>query len=176
MRTREALYQAIGRAYDFSLVAERNAGDYADLLADSGLSAQERAPMTPVVKLVFGASYDKTRLTEFGSALNYAHRNAVPMGELAELLGKHDGGLKGVVAAERRARKVAKGGHVADIPVDPRGRLRGARVRDLAEFTGTGAEFVVLIGRREADGSIAIVGAVDTGDALTEKVLRQTIV
>ena len=176
MRTREALYQAIGRAYDFSLVAERNAGDYADLLADSGLSAQERAPMTPVVKLVFGASYDKTRLTEFGSALNYAHRNAVPMGALAELLGKHDGGLKGVVAAERRARKVAKGEHVVAITVDPRDRLRGARVRELIEFTGTGAEFVVLVGRREADGSIAIVGAVDTGDALTEKVLRQTIV
>jgi hypothetical protein len=176
MRTRDALYQAIGRAYDFSLVAVRNASDYAELLADAGVKAQERAPMTPVVKLVFGAGYDKTRLTEFGSALNYAHRNAVPMGELAPILSKYDGGLKGIVAAERRARKVAAGAHVTALPVDPRGRLRTARVRDLADFAGSGDEFVVLVGRREADGSVAIVGAVKGDNALTEKVLRQTVV
>ncbi len=176
MRTRDALYQAIGRAYDFSLVAARNASDYAELLADAGVKAQERAPMTPVVKLVFGAGYDKTRLTEFGSALNYAHRNAVPMGELAQILSKYDGGLKGIVAAERRARKVAAGAHVTALPVDPRGRLRTARVRDLADFAGSGEEFVVLVARREADGSVAIVGAVEGDNALTEKVLRQTVV
>jgi hypothetical protein len=176
MRTRDALYQAIGRAYDFSLVAARNASDYAELLADAGVKAQERAPMTPVVKLVFGAGYDKTRLTEFGSALNYAHRNAVPMGELAQILSKYDGGLKGIVAAERRARKVAAGAHVTALPVDPRGRLRTARIRDLADFAGSGDEFVVLVGRREADGSVAIVGAVKGDNALTEKVLRQTVV
>jgi hypothetical protein len=176
MRTRDALYQAIGRAYDFSLVAARNASDYAELLADAGVKAQERAPMTPVVKLVFGAGYDKTRLTEFGSALNYAHRNAVPMGELAQILSKYDGGLKGIVAAERRARKVAAGTHVTALPVDPRGRLRTARVRDLADFAGSGEEFVVLVARREADGSVAIVGAVEGDNALTEKVLRQTVV
>jgi hypothetical protein len=176
LRTRDALYQAIGRAYDFSLVAARNESDYAELLADAGVKAQERAPMTPIVKLVFGAGYDKTRLTEFGSALNYAHRNAVPMGELAHILSKYDGGLKGIVAAERRARKVAAGTHVSALPVDPRGRLRTARVRDLADFAGSGEEFVVLVGRREADGSVAIVGAVEGDTALTEKVLRQTVV
>ncbi len=176
MRTRESLYQAVGRAYDFSLVAARNGADYAELLADAGVKAQERAPMTPVVKLVFGAGYDKTRLTEFGSALNYAHRNAVPMGGLADILAKYDGGLKGIVAAERRARKVAAGAHVTALPVDPRGRLRNARVRDLSDFAGAGEEFVVLVGRREADGSVAIVGAVEGDSALTEKVLRQTSV
>ena len=43
--------------------------DYAELLDDAGLKAQARAPMTPVVKLVFGVHYDKTRLTEFAAAL-----------------------------------------------------------------------------------------------------------
>jgi hypothetical protein len=176
LRTRETLYQAIGRAYDFSLVAERNPDDFAELLADAGLKFQERAPMTPVVKLVFGAGYDKTRLTEFASALNYAHRNAVPMGDLSELLAGYAGGLKAIVAAERRARKVASGAHVVAAPVDPRGRLRSAPVRTLAEFAGTGDEFVVLVARREADGSVAIVGAVDADNALTDKVLRQTVV
>ncbi len=176
VRTRDALYQAIGRAYDFSLVAARNPDDYAELLSDSGLTVQERAPMTPVVKLVFGAAYDKTRLTEFASALNYAQRNAVPMGTFADLLAGYNGGLKAIVAAERRARKVTSGAHVAAMPVDPRGRLRSARVRDLAEFTGSGEEFVVLIARREADGSVAIVGALDADAALTDKVLRQTVI
>ena len=44
--------------------------------------------MTPVVKLIFGAGYDKTRITEFAAALDYAHRNIVAQGSLADLLGK----------------------------------------------------------------------------------------
>src|SRR3546814_6936044 len=66
-RTRAALYQAIGRAYDFSLAAADAPEEFDELLADAELTAQDRAPMTPVVKLVFGADYDKTRLTEYRS-------------------------------------------------------------------------------------------------------------
>ena len=176
LRTREVLYQAIGRAHDFAQVAQLNPVDYAEMLADAGLTAQDRAPFTPIVKLVFGAAYDKTRLTEFATALQYADRNAVPVGGLARILGSYDGGLKGVVAAERRARKVASGQHVASTPVDPRLRLRSARVRDLSEFSGSGEEFVLLIARREADGSVAIVGSVEGDAILTDKVLRKALV
>jgi hypothetical protein len=176
LRTREALYQAIGRAHDFALVAAKNPGDYAELLSDAGLTVQERAPFTPIVKLVFGAGYDKTRLTEFATALQYADRNAVQMGGLADILGKYEGGLKGIVAAERRAKKVAAGQHVAATPADPRPRLRNARKRDLSEFAGVGDEFVLLVARRDADGSVAIVGAVEGDAALTEKALRKTAV
>jgi hypothetical protein len=176
MRTRDALYQAIGRAHDFALVAAKNPDDYAELLNDAGLTVQERAPFTPIVKLIFGAGYDKTRLTEFASALQFADRNAVPMGGLAEMLSSYDGGLKGIVAAERRAKKVAAGQHVATSTADPRPRLRSARKRDLSEFAGAGDEFVLLVARRDADGSVAIVGAVEGDAALTEKALRKTAV
>lgn len=176
LRTRDALYQAVGRAHDFALVAAKNADDYAELLADAGLVVQERAPFTPIVKLVFGAGYDKTRLTEFATALQFADRNAVPMGGLGDILAKYDGGLKGVVAAERRARKVASGQHVVATPADPRPRLRSARARDLSEFAGVGEEFVLLVARRDADGNVAIVGAVEGDAALTEKALRKTAV
>ena len=176
MRTRDALYQAIGRAHDFALVAAKHPADYAELLGDSGLTVQERAPFTPIVKLVFGAGYDKTRLTEFATALQFADRNAVPMGGLAQILGQYDGGLKGIIAAERRAKKVAAGQHVAATPADPRPRLRSARKRDLSEFAGIGDEFVLLVARRDADGSVAIVGAVEGDAALTEKALRKTAV
>jgi hypothetical protein len=176
LRTRDALYQAIGRAHDFALVAAKNPADYAELLSDAGLTVQERAPFTPIVKLVFGAGYDKTRLTEFATALQFADRNAVQMGGLADILGNYDGGLKGIIAAERRAKKVAAGQHVAATPADPRPRLRSARARDLSEFAGAGDEFVLLVARRDADGNVAIVGAVEGDAALTEKALRKTTV
>ncbi len=176
MRTRDALYQAIGRAHDFALVAARNPKDYAELLGDAGLVVQERAPFTPIVKLVFGAGYDKTRLTEFSTALQFANRNAVQMGKLAEILAGYDGGLKGIIAAERRAKKVASGQHVAVMPSDPRPRLRSARARDLSEFAGAGEEFVLLVARRDANGNVAIVGSVEGDAALTEKALRKTAV
>ena len=174
-RSRDTLYRAIGRAYDFSLAAERFAADYAEMLADNGITVQERAPMTPIVKLIFGAGYDKTRLTEFAAALDYAHRNAVPAGGLADLLSKHDGGLKGVVQAERRARKVEKGEHVKPVSLDPRPRLRAARARDLAEFAHGSEEFVVLVARRDADGQVVLVGSVDDA-GLTDKVLAKTVI
>ena len=176
VRTRETLYQAIGRAHDFAMIAASNAADYAELLHDAGLKVQERAPFTPIVKLVFGAAYDKTRLTEFATALQFADRNAVPMGTLADVLAKYDGGLKGIIAAERRAKKVAAGQHVASTPADPRPRLRAARQRDLSEFAGAGEEFVLLVARRDADGGMAIIGAVEGDAALTEKALRKTAV
>ena len=51
-----------------------NPQEYAELLEESGVKAQARAPMTPIVKLVFGIDYDKARLTEFAAALSYAQR------------------------------------------------------------------------------------------------------
>lgn len=172
-RTRDALYCAVGRAHDFALVAAENPVEYGELLTDAGLTVQERAPFTPIVKLVFGAGYDKTRLTEFASALQYAQRNAVPMGGLADVLAQYEGGLKGMVSAERHAKKVAAGLQVASSSVDPRPRLRSARKKELSEFAGEGEEFILLVGRREADGSVAIVGTVQGDAALTEKALRK---
>jgi hypothetical protein len=73
-RTRQSLYAAIGRAYDFALAAVDAPQDFTELVTDYGLKVQPRAPMTPVVKLVFGADYDKTRLTEYAAALNHGQR------------------------------------------------------------------------------------------------------
>jgi hypothetical protein len=175
VRSRDALYNAIGRAYDFSLIAESQAEDYSQLLAQNGLVVQDRAPMTPVVKLIFGANYDKTRLTEFAAALDYAHRNMVPRGHLADVIGRQEGGLKGIVQAERRARKVEKGGHITAAPADPRLRLRSARARNLSEFATGDSEFVVLVARREDDGTLVLVGSVDDL-GLTDKALAKAIV
>ncbi len=174
-RSRETLYNAIGRAYDFALVAEQNPSDYQMILEDSGMKAQDRAPMTPIVKLIFGSNYDKTRVTEIATAMSYAKRINLDMGALSKELSSFDGGLKGMVKAERKAKKIENGEPEAVIAVDPRDALRAAPVRALTEFAGDGDEFIVLVARRDTDGELALVGQVDADAALTEKALRKTV-
>ncbi len=176
MRSRSALYAAIGLAWDLALATEAKPDDYAELLADMGLKRQARAPMTPIVKLVFGADYDKTRLAEYAAALGYAERFGMARGELGAAIEAYDGGLKALVRDERKARREAKAGLTRTVKRDPREKLRCAAPKSLDQFTGTEEEFVLLVARRQDDGSMAIIGNVDGGDALTEKALRKTVI
>src|SRR5205085_2837388 len=158
-RTRNALYEAIGRAYDFSLAASGAAEEFDELLADSGLTVQDRAPMTPVVKLVFGADYDKTRLTEYAAALTHAHRLQLPQGTLGEFLASAEGGLKGVVKAERRLRREETGQPVeaADAPRHALAKkLRELEPQDFSAIAPDGSEFALVMIRRGEDGVVML--------------------
>ena len=177
-RTRTALYQAIGRAYDFSLAAAHAPREFEELLADAELTAQARAPMTPVVKLVFGADYDKTRLTEYAAALSHAHRLDLPLGTVGEFLGRYEGGLKGVVNAERHLRKEEAGK-----PAAPRDGPRPALARKLREMPGhgfdtiavEGHEFALLMIRRTEAGEVTVLGEIPDDVALVERAARRLI-
>ena len=177
-RTRHALYAAIGRAYDFALAADASPEDFAELVADSGLTVQDRAPMTPVVKLVFGAEYDKTRLTEYASALSHAQRIGLPRGELAGYLGKAPGGLKGVVAEERRLKR-AESGKPEMVREGPREALaRKLRKLDHAPLdtvSAEGSEFALLVARRLPNGEVVLLGEVSDDVALLEKAARKLV-
>ena len=176
-RTRTALYAAIGRAYDFSLAAADAPAQFDELVADSGLTVQDRAPMTPVVKLVFGADYDKTRLTEYATALGHAHRLGLPRGSLANYLADAPGGLKGVVTEER---KFKRGG---DRPAEVRETPREALARKLRQIepqgfdtiSAEGSEFTLLIARRLPTGEVVLVGEVPEDIPLLEKAARRLI-
>jgi hypothetical protein len=177
-RTRNALYDAVGRAYDFSLAAAKEPEEFEELLADSGLTAQDRAPMTPVVKLVFGADYDKTRLTEYAAALSYAHRNAIERGALGDYLRSADGGLKGVVKAERRARREEAGKPVE--PTDaPRERiakkLRKLQPLGFHAIDPEGREFALVMIRRTAEGEVVMLGEIPEDVALVERAARKLL-
>jgi len=177
-RTRQALYAAIGRAYDFSLAAAAQPAEFAELVADSGLVIQPRAPMTPVVKLVFGADYDKTRLTEYAAALGHAHRLGLGQGELARHLAGAPGGLKGVVGEERRLKRAAAG-KTATPRTAPREelarKLRAIAARPLAEVPSAGEEFALLVARRLASGEVVLLGEVAGDTALLERAARQLV-
>jgi len=177
-RSRQALYGAVGRAYDFSLAAADAADEFRALVADAGLTMQDRAPMTPVVKLVFGADYDKTRLTEYAAALNHAHRLGLPQGGLAEFLLAAPGGLKGVVAAERQLRRAAAGKHAraADLPQQRLARkLRAVVHRPLDAVATQGSEFALLVARRLPSGEVVLLGEVVGDVPLLERAARKLL-
>ncbi|MEA3030129.1 MAG: hypothetical protein QOG13_1454 [Sphingomonadales bacterium] len=170
-RSRHALYAALGHAHDFALAAADAPEDYAELLADSGIKVQARAPMTPVAKLVFGAQYDKTRLTEFAAALSWAKREGVPAGTLAERIEAHRGGLKAIVAAERAARRPAA---PPDRWNEIRARLHAARPLARIDLEVAGdAEFVLLVARRDGDGLVVVAPVTDA--KTVEQAIRKSV-
>ena len=177
-RSHHALYAAVGRAWDFALAAADRPADLAEIFADAGLARQDRAPMTPIVKLVFGADYDKTRLAEYAAVLGHAERQRIAAGALAAYLEAARGGLKGVVAEERKLRREAAGK-----PSAPRTAPRAGIARKLRKLAGLpieavateGAEFTLLVARRDADGAVVIVGEVGDDIALLEKAARKLI-
>ncbi len=170
-RGRAALYKALAGAYDFALIAETRADEYAALLADAKIKVQDRAPMTPVAKLIFGRDYDKTRLTEFAAALSFARRRALPSGGMKLFLENFPGGLKAIVAAERRERRPQ------DKPVKPDLTRQAARnLPEQAYLTLSGNdEFVIMVARRVDPERVAIIGVVGDDKPLLDRALRHIV-
>jgi hypothetical protein len=169
-RSRGALYRALGNAYDFALAATEAPDDYAELLEDSGINVQARAPMTAVAKLIFGVDYDKTRIAEFAAALSWAAREGLAQGAFTTILETTPGGLKAIVQAERKARRPAP---KADPIETARARLRDSGPLGFVSLAVEGdSEFVLFVGRRQLDGRIAIVAPV-ADDGLTDRAVRK---
>lgn len=177
-RSRQALYAAVGRAYDVSLAAEAEPEAYNELIEDCGLTVQDRAPMTPIVKLVFGHDYDKTRLTEYAAVLSHAHRIGLERGKLASYLGEAEGGLKAVVYAERRLRR-EEAGQVVEDEGDVRAKL-AKKLRELDEIlleslSAEGPEFSLVMVRRDGSGKVALIGEIADDVALIERAGKRLV-
>lgn len=176
-RSRAALYAALGQAHDFRLAAAVDPDAYAEILADAGIVVQPRAPMTPVVKLIFGADHDKTRLTEYAAVLGHAARIAIPSGGLPALIEQSTGGIKGIVSAERAWRKATAAPSATPGKVErARRQLRTApAVAHLAPdvvLNATEGEFVLLVARRDGDQGLAVIDAVDARPTLVDQAVR----
>ena len=168
-RSRSALYRALSYAYDFALAAELEPQDYAELLEESGLKTQARAPMTPIVKLVFGIDYDKARLTEFAAALSFARRQDVGQGEFLKFIEGQAGGLKALVAAERQAKRPEP---KTDTKAEAaKAKLRAAEPIAL-ETVSADSEFALVLTRRRSDGGVEPVALVDD-EAMVEKAIKR---
>ena len=170
-RSRGALYQAVGKAWDFALAAEEQPDAFAALLEDAGLTARDRAPMTPIVKLVFGAAYDKTRLAEYACVLGHARDEGIGRGELASYLDRYPGGLKGLVKDARARRRPA----AVSRSDEKLAALRRAHPALILEHDAGAAEFVVLIARAMPGGHIGIVAKAAEDPALVAKLAKKAI-
>ncbi|WP_254606490.1 PAS domain-containing protein [Sphingomonas bacterium] len=158
-RTRGALYRALGRAHDFAMAAAAEPNSYARLLAEAEIAAQARAPMTALVKLVFGTDYDKTRVTEFATVLTAARDAGIAAGRLGAFVEAHAGGIKGVVQAARAARVVSRSTPrpvCADKGFAARPTLASIA---MAAPVAMGSP-MLLVARAGTDGMVEIVGTV----------------
>ena len=174
VRGHSALYRAIDRAWSFAVAAGDAPEDYADLLAEAGIAESPRSPMTPVVKLVFGARLDKTRLAEYAAVLGYAREQAVAPGALAPLLARHDGGLKQLVREIRQAKRAAT--PAAHDPAEQASRVLDALPPvAIVALDGVDApgDYVTLLARREADGTLAILGHAGEDEPGTLRMMRR---
>jgi hypothetical protein len=169
-RSHAALYRAVSLSHDFALVARARPDDYAELLHDYGVKAQARSPMTAIIKLVFGATYDKTRITEYATALDHALAQGLGVGELADYLARYKGGLKALVADER-ARRRADGPARPDKGQKARAAIKAAAALDPGAVTTDTDGLAIVVARREADGSLAIVAALPEGSDLGQRVI-----
>ncbi|SOB88290.1 hypothetical protein SAMN06297144_3440 [Sphingomonas guangdongensis] len=170
-RSRSALYGALAQAHGLACAVADDAEGYEILLAGAGLTAQKRAPMTPIAKLVFGADYDKTRLTEFAAVLTHAARHEVGAANLVAYLDAFPGGIKGVVGAERALRRPAKPTTDWDaIAAELRARAPLAHVPVAHEGD---SEFVVLLARKDGQGALDVVACVADDKVLTERTVRR---
>ncbi len=174
-RTRGALYAAIGRAWDFALAAEAAPEDYAEMVADAGLTMQARAPLTPLVKLVFGADYDKTRIAEYTTALAHAQRLALGYGELGAYLASAPGGLKGVVALERKLRREETGKTTPKPRASMVESLRALDHKPLYALEPEGAEFALVLVRRLASGPAVLLGEIADDQPMLERAARRLL-
>jgi hypothetical protein len=171
-RSRSALYAAVGRAWDFALAAETQPEDFAELLADAGLKAQDRAPMTPVVKLVFGAAYDKTRLAEYACVLGHAKDSGIARGALPAYLDSYPGGLKALLRDERARKRPER---VKPEPADSAVQLDTLRAMPPAIMLPIAGEqeFVVLIARRVDADHVGLVASIDADNPAWTKLLAK---
>ncbi|MFZ5707771.1 MAG: hypothetical protein ACOY5R_21135 [Pseudomonadota bacterium] len=170
-RTRNALYRALSLAYDVALAAEAEPAAFEAMIAEAEIVPQARAPMTPVVKLVFGRDYDRKRVTEFAAVLTHAHRLCLAPGSLQGWLSGVEGGIKAVVAAERGERRPAL---KVDRALSARMLLGSAPARAVVDLGEVEADVVLLVARREADGRLAIVARPIAEKALVDKALQRS--
>ncbi len=176
-RSRGALYETLGQAYDFFQASDDDPASFADLLQEAGINMQARAPFTPVVKLIFGKGYDKTRVTEYAACLSYAAREAVPAGGFGGFIEAFEGGIKACVKAERAARRAERGNQARsqlEQAVDVlRARPALAPLSLPAGADDGEGEFVLLLARRGADGQLAVIDKLEDSTTAMESWIKR---
>ena len=127
--------------------------------------------MTPVVKLVFGAHYDKTRLAEYACVLGHAREAGVERGALPAYLDRYTGGLKALVR-DKRARKRGDAPAGTNKQDAAFASLRTLDPVAMLPIAGD-AEFVLLVARRVDADHVGLVAALTPDAGLWAKLVAK---
>ncbi len=187
-RSRASLYRALEEAYAFHLEAEAAGAAYGALLERAEIAVQERAPFTPVIKLIFGKDHDRTRLSEYAAALSFAKRQDRSKADIKEFFQSQDGGLKGCVRAERAARRaeatggttggamgVDSGGHSGALDWAREAMRRQPTIGEAIDAARGEPEFVILLGRRSKarPGLVQVVQVLAESQATVDQIVKR---
>ncbi len=163
-RSTEQLYDILKKAYELWTISQKLRPDYNKLCKNAGIKVQKRAPYTPVLKLVFGKDYDRSRLSEYAACISYAKRMDQTPGTLVSFIKATEGGIKGCAKAERELSGSAKR-HVPRNLDTVCEQLR--KVPRIASFScdikSSGDEFYLLLGRKcqEDNSMIEVIRILD---------------
>jgi hypothetical protein len=166
-RSRDALYRALEGVYGFYIKGESEPDALDQLLKEAGLRTQKRAPFTPIVKLVFGKDFDKTRVSEYAATLGYAKRNSQTADTVKGFIETQPGGIKSCVRAERAARRAEQGG---DLDAGARAREIISALPAIGEVRDSAndqSEFAIL-------GTVQVLRVLSEGASIVEAILKRT--
>lgn len=165
-RSRAALYDLLADIYGFYRRTGQTSA-YRVLLDDHGIRPQTRAPFTAALKLVLGRDYDKTRITEYAAAMNYAARSGLDRDRFRHALETTEGGLKAMVHAERAARRNGSAGQQNTSAEDILNNITAKVViNDFFDDHATDGEdpgYVLLLARKSGQDSLHILDALPAG-------------
>lgn len=167
------LYGALATTLKLYEIGLDYPADIKSLLADQKLKVQERAPFTPLLKLVFGKDYDKTRLTEYAAALSYAWRQGISSDGLADYLKDVPGGIKGCVKEERTHRRAQRGSfsqNQLDICIET---LKAAPTVPLEDLNPT-EDLSLAVVRKTDSGTLEVIAPYEATPSAMETAIRKT--
>ena len=174
-RSRNSLYEVLAKAYALFEHSLDDRETYLSILKATGIGEQKRAPFTPIIKLVFGKSFDKTRITEYAAALSYAQRLGQSSETLPEFLANQPGGIKGCVHAERIAKRKEKG-IAGDVTLEAaKEKLRLEKAIGQVEIEGVEEEFVILLAKNKGDGVFEVIKALDEKNSFVDPMIKRAV-
>lgn len=174
-RSRLSLYEVLAKAYALYEESQGDRDTYLSILKATGIGEQSRAPFTPIIKLVFGKNFDKTRITEYAAALSYARRNKQTSESLPEFLANTPGGIKGCVHAERVAKRKEKG-IAGDVALETaKEKLRHEKAICEVEIEGVEEEFVLLLGKKTESGTVEIIKPLKEKNSFVDPMIKRAV-
>lgn len=172
-KTRHGLYRVLEGAYKLFAVSRNQQEAYQQLLAKYDLKEQSRAPFTPVMKLIFGKTYDKTRLTEYAAAISWAWRNDVAHDDVSDFISGFPGGIKGCVKAERREKRKMSGKTV-DLVEEAKKQLKSHEVLAPTDLDASEeGDFVLLLARKNDQQKLDVIKIVDDASTTLDAIIKK---